>query len=156
MLERLGKADWIDAALKTLADQGVDAVRVERLAETLGVTKGSFYWHFENRDALLDAILEAWRSGSTGAILEEVEAAGGEALEKLTRLLTIVERFDGRLDLAVRGWGAQDEKARAALASVDGRRLGYLESLFAGLGFDKPPSARPRPPRLSCADRPVR
>ncbi len=133
--ERLSKADWIKAALRALAGSGVEAVRVERLAETLGVTKGSFYWHFVNRDALLAAILEAWRSEATEAIAADVEASAGDPVEKLKRLFAIVARFDGRLDLAVRRWAAQDEKARAALAGVDRRRLGYLEGLFAGLGF---------------------
>ena len=135
MNERLGKSDWVEAGLKALADQGVEAVRVERLAEALGVTKGSFYWHFTNRDALLAAILEAWSQVATGAIIAEVEAVGGEPFDKLRRLFAIVAGFDGRMDLAVRRWSAVDPNAREVQRKIDQLRVDYLESLFAGLGF---------------------
>ncbi len=141
MSNRLGKREWIEAGLKALSEHGVEAVRVERLATALDVTKGSFYWHFENRGALLEALLEAWRTRATNAIIEEVEAKGGDAVAKLRALSTIVSRIDGRLDRAIRVWAAQDEMARAALDEIDRRRLGYLTSLFAELSFAPPEAA---------------
>ncbi len=135
MNARLGKSDWVEAGLKALADQGVDAVRVERLAEALGVTKGSFYWHFTNRDALLAAMLEAWNRVAAGAIIVEVEAAGGEPLDKLRRLLPLVAGFDGRMDFALRRWSAIDPNAREVQRKIDQLRVDYLGGLFAGLGF---------------------
>ncbi len=135
MNQRLSKTDWIDAGLRTLAKHGSAAVRVERLAEALAVTKGSFYWHFKDRNALLEALLDAWKARATNAIIDQVEAAGGDAGTKLRTLFTIVIQLDGRLDRAVRSWATQDPMARSALEEVDKRRLGYLESLFLGIGF---------------------
>jgi AcrR family transcriptional regulator len=135
MNQRLGRQQWIDAGLRALASQGIDAVRVERLAEALGVTKGSFYWHFKNRGALLEALLETWQARATNAIIDQVEAKGGDAVARLQTLFTIVSEADGRLDREIRGWAAQDEIARRALDHVDRRRLGYLETLFLVIGF---------------------
>src|SRR6187455_2093287 len=68
---RLDAAAWVVAAFDALADGGIDAVRVEPLAKALGITKGSFYWHFADRRALLDAMLTAWADGRTAAIREQ-------------------------------------------------------------------------------------
>ncbi|MGD0641925.1 MAG: TetR family transcriptional regulator [Roseiarcus sp.] len=135
MTARLGKREWIDAGLHALSEDGVEAVRVERLAAMLHVTKGSFYWHFKDRRTLLEAMLETWRSRATNAIIDEVEAKGGGAIARLRTLSTIVSRIDGRLDRAIRVWAGQDEMARAALDEIDRRRLDYLASLFAELSF---------------------
>ena len=139
-IKKLGKLEWIDAGLRALAQTGVDAVRVERLAQTLKVTKGSFYWHFKDRNALLAALLDAWQAQATNAIIEQVEAQGGDARAKLWALFTIVAKADGRLDRAIRNWAAQegaaqDPTAQTALEQVDRRRLDYLRALFQGLGF---------------------
>ena len=141
MSERLGRQEWIDAGLRAMADAGVDAVRVERLAETLGVTKGSFYWHFRDRGALLSALVEAWRDRATTNIISQVEAGGGDAVIKLRALFSITTRSDGRLDLAMRSWASQDDKAREILKSVDQKRYAYLKALLGDVGFDPPAAA---------------
>lgn len=133
--QRLSKQHWIDAALRAMASGGADAVRVERLAETLRVTKGSFYWHFEDRKALLTALLVAWQAQATNDIITRVEADGGDAGARLRNLFSIVAQSDGRLDQAIRTWGLQDASARSALRQVDQRRLAYLDGLFRDLGF---------------------
>ncbi len=133
---RLGRQEWIDAGLKAMARDGVDAVRIERLAAALKVTKGSFYWHFKDRDALLEALLEAWRSRATTAIIDAVEAKGGDARAKLANLFTIVSVIEGQLDRAIRSWAAQDRAAASALKEVDRQRLDYLLILFMGVGFN--------------------
>ena len=135
MNQKLGKQEWIRAGLRALAEQGAEAVRVERLATALGVTKGSFYWHFKDRGELLAALIEVWREQATDAIIAQVEAIGGSAGQKMRSLFTIVVSGDGRLDQAIRVWAASDANARAALALVDQRRLDYLASLFEQLGF---------------------
>lgn len=136
MSMRLGRKEWIDAGLKAMARDGVDAVRIERLAAALKVTKGSFYWHFKDRDALLEALLEAWRSRATTAIIDAVEAKGGDARAKLANLFTIVSVIEGQLDRAIRSWAAQDRAAASALKEVDRQRLDYLLILFMGVGFN--------------------
>ena len=70
---------WVDAALRAFADGGPEAVRVEPLAKALGVTRGGFYWHFADRAALLDELLDTWERRSTDEVLERVESAGGDA-----------------------------------------------------------------------------
>ncbi len=134
---RLGRREWIDAGLKALGEHGVEAVRVERLAEALEVTKGSFYWHFKDRAALLEALLEAWRASATRAVIDEVEAKGGDAVARLRALSMIVPRLDSRLEWAVRVWAGKDERARAALGEIDRRRIDYLTSLFCELSFTR-------------------
>jgi len=135
MNERLDRQAWIHAGLAAMAEGGVEAVRIEPLAATMKVTKGSFYWHFKDRPALLAALLEAWQASATGDIIARVEARGGDAQQKLGHLFAIVIGADGRLDMAVRNWADQDPAAHAAMNAVDRRRLDYVADLFSTLGF---------------------
>lgn len=136
MVDKLDQSDWVTAGLAALAAGGIEAVRVERLAIALKVSKGSFYWHFRDRPALLAAMLESWQAKATGDIIDRVEAPGGDASARLAALLSIVFRSDGRLEMAVRDWASRDAAAREAQAIVDQRRLAYVERLFLEHGFD--------------------
>ncbi|WP_439574994.1 TetR family transcriptional regulator [Phreatobacter sp.] len=138
MKSRLDRDAWIAAGLAALAEGGVEAVRVERLAAMLRITKGSFYWHFQDRPALLAALLEAWQAAATGDIITHVEARGETAEERLRHLMTIVTRSDGRLDMAIRDWASRDPTAASAMAAVDARRLAYVAGLFEAIGFKRP------------------
>lgn len=145
MKKRLEREDWISAGLRALAAYGVEAVRVERLAAALKVTKGSFYWHFKDRPALLAALLDAWKARATQDVITTVDAGATDPLQRLRALFALTVPNDGRLDLAVRAWAAQDVTAQAALDEIDARRLGYLETQFLALGFPAPAaSARAR------------
>jgi AcrR family transcriptional regulator len=135
MEDRLTRQDWLTAALGALARDGVAALRVEPLAKRLGVTKGSFYWHFADRPALLASVLAEWERRATDAVIVEVEAAGGDASARLGLLFRIAASADGRLDRAVRAWAANDAGAAAVQGRVDARRLAYLEMQFAALGL---------------------
>src|ERR671924_465149 len=88
-LTRTPRSSWIDEGLRALAAGGPDAVRIEPLARALGVTKGGFYWHFEDRRALLDELLYAWERESVDEVIERVDAGGGDARAKLRRLSAI-------------------------------------------------------------------
>jgi AcrR family transcriptional regulator len=143
MSEKLSREAWIAAGLKQLASCGVEAVRVESLARALGVTKGSFYWHFADRAELLAAILESWRAATTTALIDAVERDGGDANERLRRLSRIVAGVDGRADNAMRAWAATDAAVAKVTAEMDATRLAYLERLYAEIGFDAP-NARAR------------
>ena len=140
---RLSRADWIAAGMTMLAESGIQSVRVEALARRLGVTKGSFYWHFRDLSALAAAMLDAWERESTSAVVARMEAGGGDAGARLLRLLRIVVERDGRIDQAIRAWAAAEETTAVRLEAVDRRRLGLLHDLFAQMGFDDP-SARAR------------
>lgn len=134
-ISKLGQQDWIDLGLKVLAENGVEAVRVEPLAKLLNVTKGSFYWHFKNREALLEAILQAWVNRETESIIEQVEAAGGDASAKLLYLFELAIQDEGEVENAIRAWAANDSRVAAILEQVDQRRLDYTKNLFLEVGF---------------------
>ncbi len=135
---RLDGSAWIAAALDALADGGIDAVRVEPLAKALGVTKGSFYWHFADRRTLIDAMLAEWRDGRIVAI--RTQAAGShppqEILRRLAHLYTQRSNLHGlAIELAVRSFARRDHGAAAAIARVDAERLARVGGLFRALGW---------------------
>jgi AcrR family transcriptional regulator len=134
----LSRDGWIDCALDRLAYDGVDKVLIAPLARELGVTKGSFYWHFKDRQDLLDALLTRWEGVGTLAIIEQVEKAGGSPDERLRRTIELsIEQVSARLEPALRQWGRQDKKVRQALRRVDEQRLAFLRQLFAQLCEDE-------------------
>ena len=126
---------WIDEGLRALAAGGPDAVRVEALAQAIGVTKGGFYWQFENRRALLDGILDAWEREMVDDVIERVEAGGGDARAKLGSLFEAASFSEVRrllkVELAVRDWSRRDAEVARRLRAVDNRRMDYMRSLFA-------------------------
>jgi AcrR family transcriptional regulator len=129
---------WIDAGLQALASGGPDAVRVETLARTLGVTKGGFYWHFEDRGALLNEMLDAFERAGVDDVIEAVERGGGDARVRLHRLFAITTASKGtRVELAIRDWARRDRSVARRLRRVDNRRMEYLRTLFAEISCDK-------------------
>jgi AcrR family transcriptional regulator len=133
---QLSPEDWLDAAFSAFSKGGVDAVRVEALARSLQVTRGSFYWHFKDRGALLMALLDRWRRDETALIIDAVEAAGGPAEARLLKLLETCARNDGHLELALRTWAATDQAARDAVVRADLERREYLTTLLVEHGMD--------------------
>ena len=136
---RLDVSDWVEAALAALAEGGVDAVRVEPLAKALEVTKGSFYWHFTDRRALLDAVLTHWSQGRRATIRQQADLPGdpGARLRYLAGLYT--ERANPRgltIELAIRALARGDRKAAEAVRAVDLERLKIVSGLFGGLGWN--------------------
>lgn len=140
--ERLDEAAWIAAALDALADGGVDSVRVEPLAKTLKVTKGSFYWHFADRRALLDAMLAHWAEGRIAAIREQTsgDKAGQDSPTViLLRLADLYTRHGNTrglaIELAIRAVARSDDGAAEAVRAVDAERLTHVTALFEKLGW---------------------
>src|SRR2546421_12769747 len=103
---RTPPTSWIDEGLRALAGGGPDAVRIETLAQALGVTKGGFYWHFGDRRALLEEMLDTWERVVTDEVIERVEGKGGDARAKLRRLFAAAGSSDELLKvrLAIRDW----------------------------------------------------
>jgi AcrR family transcriptional regulator len=135
---RTPRAAWVDAGLHALAAGGPDAVRIELLAKSLGVTRGGFYGQFENRAALLEAMLGAWERAATDEVLEQVERSGGDARTKIRRAgaLSFSETLLP-IELAVRDWARRDAGVAERLRRVDNRRMAYLRSLFAAFCPDE-------------------
>jgi len=135
------RAQWLNAGLEALRKGGVGAVRVERLAPDVGVTKGSFYHHFRDRGALLEEVLEYWAREMTDAEFERIQTLrGGDAKVALRARLValaqdVLEKGMGRYDPAVRAWARQDRKVAAAVAQVDRRRIKALAGFFEEGGF---------------------
>jgi AcrR family transcriptional regulator len=130
------RAQWLTAGLDALRKGGVAAVRVERLAGAVGVTKGSFYHHFRDRGALLDALLEFWSREMTDAEFERIaRLRGGLSTRLLALAQDVLEKGMGRYDPAIRAWARNDRKVGAAVAQVDRRRVGALTTLFEQEGF---------------------
>jgi AcrR family transcriptional regulator len=131
---RTPRSRWIDEGLRALAAGGPDAVRVESLAQSLGVTKGGFYGYFADRRALLEELLDAWERAMTDEVIEHVEREGGDARARLRRLAAIAASSDAqallKVDLAVRDWSRRDRAVARRLRRVDNRRMDYMRSLF--------------------------
>jgi AcrR family transcriptional regulator len=130
------KADWIAAAIDALDEGGIEAVRVEPLAVRLGVTKGSFYWHFADRDELLAAVLAAWERLGTLDVIDQVDRAGGDAKARVRHLWSIAHG-SGRMaaEHAIRDWARRAPKVDEVVRRVDERRLDYLRALLRELGW---------------------
>ena len=131
---------WIGAATDVLVDSGIDSVRVDVLARTLKVTRGSFYWHFKDRDDLLRAVLQAWRAAATEQLTARLARAHDNPREQLRDLISLPFRGRSavrasRIELAIRAWARRDAMARAFVDEADTARLGYIAQVFSALGF---------------------
>jgi AcrR family transcriptional regulator len=134
-LTRTPRTSWIDAGLRALAAGGAGAVRVESLADALGVSKGGFYWHFANRRALLEEVLDTWERRMIDEVIERVEDGGGDAKDKRHRLLALATSRQARelmrIDAAVRDWARRESAVARRLRRVDNRRMDYMRALFS-------------------------
>ena len=134
-----GRDMWIEAGLKELGRGGVERVRVEVLAERLGITKGGFYRRFRDRRALLDALLATWTRERIAAVEQQTRLGGATARE---RLKSVIQLYSERLnpegvaiELAIRQWARADATALAAVATVDAARLKNVAQLYSELGL---------------------
>ncbi|MFQ6393901.1 TetR/AcrR family transcriptional regulator [Nocardia sp. KC 131] len=134
---RTPRSNWIEQGLTALSAGGPDAVRIEALAQALGVTKGGFYGHFADRNALLEEMLDTWERESTEVRIR-VEREGGDAQTKLRRagLLTFSSDRLLPIDLAIRDWARRDEAVAERLRRVDNYRMEYARELFGALYTD--------------------
>jgi AcrR family transcriptional regulator len=136
MSERLDRQAWLDAGLILLAQRGVGAVRITDLAKQLNVTKGSFYWHFQNRAELLEAMLDIWETAKTDLVIAKINAIEGDAKAKLRVLFGMSLNSDGEVFLAIHIWASIDNKAANIFERVARRRIAFVEGLFLEMGFD--------------------
>jgi AcrR family transcriptional regulator len=138
-LTRTPRTSWIDEGLRALAAGGPDAVRIETLAQALGVTKGGFYWHFDDRRALLEEMLDTWERVMIDEVIERIEGEGGDARAKLQRLFVLALLSDELLgiELAIRDWARREKTVAKRLRRVDNRRMDYMRSLFGAFCPDE-------------------
>jgi AcrR family transcriptional regulator len=137
---RTPRSKWIEEGLRTLGGGGPEAVRIEPLARALGVSKGGFYWHFDDRQSLLEEMLDAWERTVVDEVIEVVEAEEGDARARLRRLFALASASGGELlkvELAIRNWARREEGVANRLRHVDNRRMDYMRSLFGGFCADE-------------------
>ncbi len=131
---------WLDAAHEVLCESGVEAVKVMPLAKRLGLTRTGFYWHFKDRDALLEAMITRWEDKNTGNLVARCEAYAETICEAIYNLFDCwqdPDLFDSRLDLAVRNWARNDAALQTRVSRADDLRREAITDLFRRFGFDE-------------------
>jgi AcrR family transcriptional regulator len=131
---------WLDAAYDNLVDTGIDAVRIMPLAERLNLSRTSFYWFFKDRDALLDALLERWRTRNSENLLRQAQAYAETITEAILNVFDCwldSRLFDSRFEFAVRNWAQQSVAVEKEVAAADAARVEALTRMFVRFGFSQ-------------------
>ena len=134
--KRVSKAEWLARSLEILASEGIQGVRVERMARDLGIAKAGFYWHFRDRHDLLQSMLDYWAHEYTAVVTENPRLLHGDPKKRLYEtMLMILEHDLAKYDLAIRDWATHDPAAAKAVRLVYRMRFDFLRSIFSELGF---------------------
>ena len=138
--QQLARLDWLQCALQLFVNEGIDALRITRLADELNVTRGSFYWHFDNREDLVEALVTFWQAKNTTGICEPFDQADSLDSGILSYFAATIEgaRFDPRLDLAIREWARRDTRIRQLVDSEDRTRIDSIRRFFQRFGNPMP------------------
>ena len=140
MTKRLTAQDWIDFALKVLAHEGFDSLKADVLARKLGVSRGSFYWHFTDLGTFYARVIEHWKQVATEAIIADIERYESRE-ERLHALLRHAFGHGAALEIRMRAWAENNAKAARAIDDIDRRRRGYIERLLLEAGIAPPLAA---------------
>ena len=133
---RLSRSSWLEVALELLQNAGINAVTVDALAIQLGITRGSFYHHFKDRNDLSKEMLDYWKEKWTVEIRNDIASLGLDGLQSLTALLNLIHhRKSANYDAAIRAWAIHDEQAREIVGEADKIRLDFIRSQFEKIGF---------------------
>ncbi len=131
---------WLDGAYELLVESGVDAVKVMPLAKALNISRISFYWHFEDRDALLDTLIGRWRTQNTENLVAQTRVYAETIAEAVLNLFDCwvnSQLFDSRLDFAIRNWAHRSPQLKKLLEQTDMERLAAIEAMFLRFDFEK-------------------
>jgi AcrR family transcriptional regulator len=136
--ERLSREDWIRGALELMSVTGVESVKIVPLARQLGVTSGSFYWHFKNRPELYDALLDYWEREMTDAAIEAAKRIEGPPIERIWHLMEqVMSTGMARYDLAIWHWAQSDTNANRAFKRALKKRFSFAAWMYSEAGFPK-------------------
>ena len=133
MTERLTAQDWIDFALQTLARTGFDALKADVLARKLGISRGSFYWHFTDIGTFHARVIEHWKQAATEAIIVDIERHKSPE-QRFDALLRLAFGHGASLEIRMRTWAENNAEAQRAVSDIDRRRREYIERLLAEAG----------------------
>jgi AcrR family transcriptional regulator len=132
----MNREEWLMAALEEVSKTGGAKLRIDKLVKSLGVTKGSFYWHFKDREDFVQSLLEFWAEFTNDKVIERAEQIGGDARERLWSVMQIIfTKGLGESELAMRAWAAEEPSVAIILREVEVQRMAYIGSLFAEMGF---------------------
>ena len=137
-VSRLSPEDWLNAAQRRLVNGGIDAVKIGPLAEDLKVTRGSFYWHFRDRNHLVQTLLARWQAQSHEMFNRLVGGDSASGMEEFVRLVHLwidESEFDPSLESALRDWGRTSEEVAAVVKAVDEERIAYIKRIFLDFGY---------------------
>lgn len=129
---------WLDAALETLLESGVDSVRILNLSKRLKLSRTSFYWFFEDRSALLESLLNRWRNKNTSAIIDRATAYAESMPEAILNLFDCwldPRLFDARLEFSIRTWAQQSEEVRNEVERADEIRMNAIRDMFIHFNY---------------------
>ena len=133
---KLSRKDWLSRSLEVLSREGNAKLRIDTLTKSLGITKGSFYWHFKDRADFVKSLAEYWAKNSTNQVIDELNQVQGDASNRLFELMKYLFHKDfGKYDIAMRAWAAQEPVVARIVKKVDKQRFAFVRSLFAELGF---------------------
>ena len=130
---------WLNAAYEMLRENGIEAVKVMPLAKKLGLTRTSFYWHFTDRDALLEAMIRRWEQKNTGNLINQTKAFAETITEAMLNVFDCwldENLFDARMDLAIRNWARNHKELQTRLDLADAKRAKALFEMFKKFGYD--------------------
>jgi len=134
---KLTRKKWLEFSLDLLIKEGNTKLRIDTLVQGMGVTKGSFYWHFKDRDDFIFKLVEHWSLVSTQVIVEHMKQVQGSADERLFELTKYIIINDlTRYDIAIRTWALMEPQIAHIVRKVDKRRLDFIRALFAEMGFE--------------------
>ena len=138
--KQLQRFDWLLKALEIFIAEGIDAVRITRLADELNVSRGSFYWHFSNREDLIAALVDYWKNRNTNAIVDSVANTGNlsDGIFQFFETCLDTELFDPRLDLAIREWARRSPEIREQLDAADETRVQAIADFYQRCGYPMP------------------
>lgn len=134
---------WLDAAYALLVESGVDSVRIAQLSERMNLARTSFYWFFEDRDALLKALLERWRSKNTRNLVLRTAAYAESITEAILNVFDCwldPQLFDSKFEFALRNWAHQSSEVAQEVATADSLRLEALRDMFIRFGYEELPA----------------
>ena len=135
-LKRTSKAEWLEKALTIFECEGVDAVKIERLAKELKTSRSGFYWHFRDRDELLEEMLEYWRQEYTLVVFKKFQDVQMAPEEKLLQAMTMVEENQlNRLEIHMRAWADTDPNVEKKVKEIYRQRLDFIRQVFIEMGF---------------------
>jgi len=136
MKPKLTRENWLEFSLDLLIKEGNAKLRIDTLVKSMGVTKGSFYWHFKDRDDFILKLVEHWTLISTLDVVEHMEQVQGSAEKRLFELTKYIVINDlTRYDIAIRAWALMEPQIAYLVRKVDKRRLDFIRDLFAEMGF---------------------